>query len=246
VTSEPTAAPLYGRLREREILDRLLRDLRAGHSRALVVRGDTGIGKTALLAYLTGHRLAGHVVRTAGVETEPEVAFSALQELCSPLLDRLGRLPAAQQAALATALGIEEGSSPSPLLIGLAVLGLFAEAADEEPLVCVVDDTQWVDGMSAAVLAFVARRLDAEAVALVFAVNTTAASDLAVADSRLLAGLPELRVERLGADDARALLDTLLPGPVDPGMRDRIVAESHGNPLALVVLSRGVPWQGPR
>jgi len=143
-------------------------------------------------------------------------------------------------------LGIEEGSSPSPLLIGLAVLGLFAEAADEEPLVCVVDDTQWADGMSAAVLAFVARRLDAEAVALVFAVNTTAASDLAVADSRLLAGLPELRVERLGADDARELLDSLLPGPVDPGMRDRIVAESHGNPLALVVLSRGGPWQGRR
>ena len=128
MTSEPSAAPLYGRLREREILDRLLRDLHAGRSRALVVRGDIGVGKTALLAYLAGHRLAAHVVRTAGVETKPEVAFSALRELCTPLLDRLGRLPEAQQAALATVLGIEEGSSPSPLLIGLAVLGLFADS----------------------------------------------------------------------------------------------------------------------
>jgi hypothetical protein len=240
VTSDPSAVPLYGRIREQEVLDRLLRDLHAGRSRALVLRGDTGVGKTALLAYLTGHRLAGHVVRTAGVETEPEVAFSALHELCAPLLDRLDRLPDAQRAALSTALGMEEGVSPSPLLIGLAVLGLFAEAADDEPLICVVDDTQWLDGMSAAVLAFVARRLDAEAVAVVFAVTTSAADGLAAADSRLLAGLPELRVERLGEDDARTLLDSVLPATADSRLRDRIVAESHGNPLALVVLSRGV------
>ncbi|ACU74000.1 Sigma 54 interacting domain protein [Catenulispora acidiphila DSM 44928] len=228
VTSDPSAAPLHGRAREQQVLDRLLHDLRAGRSRALVLRGDTGVGKSALLGYLAGQPLAGRVVRTAGVETEPEVAFSALQELCSPLLDRLGRLPAAQQSALATALGLEEGASPGPLLIGLAVLGLFAEAADDEPLVCIVDDVQWLDGMSAAVLAFVARRLDAEAVALVFA----------TADSRFLAGLPELRVARLGEDDARALLDSVLPGPIDPALRDRIIAESQGNPLALVVLSR--------
>ncbi|MEY9928034.1 hypothetical protein ABH926_002668 [Catenulispora sp. GP43] len=243
MTSDPSAAPLYGRIREQEILDRLLHDLHAGRSQALVLRGYTGVGKSALLAYLTGHPLARQVVHTGGVETEPEVAFSALHELCAPLLDRLDRLPAAQRAALSTALGMEAGASPNPLLIGLAVLGLFAEAADGEPLVCVVDDTQWVDGMSAAVLAFVARRLDAEAVAVVFAMTTTAADDLAATDSRLLAGLPELRVERLGEDDARTMLDALLPATVDPGLRDRIVAESHGNPLALVVLSRGAACQ---
>jgi hypothetical protein len=250
VKNDPSASPLYGRGREQQILDRLLTDLHAGRSRALVLRGETGVGKTALLAYLTGHPRVGRVVRTMGVETEPEVAFSALHALCAPLLDRLGRLPTAQQAALSTALGMQDGPTlsgptssgptPSPLLIGLAALGLFAEAADAEPLVCVVDDTQWIDGMSAAVLSFVARRLDAEAVALVFAMNTSAAKDPAGSGRQLLAGLPELRVEHLADDDARELLDSLLPATVDPRLRERIAAESYGNPLALVVMSRGV------
>ncbi|MFD0630328.1 hypothetical protein ACFQ9X_00370 [Catenulispora yoronensis] len=158
------------------------------------------------------------------METGSEIAYSNLHELCAPLMHRFGRLTPAQQEALGTALGMGDGSA-GHLLVGLAVLDLFAEAAVEEPLVCVVDDVQWLDGMSAAILAFVARRLDAEAVALVFAVNTTA-SALAPANDRLLAGLPELRVEGLADEPARKLLASVLAGPVDPGVLDRIVAES--------------------
>ncbi|WP_344659425.1 ATP-binding protein [Catenulispora subtropica] len=243
----PVPVTLYGRAREQEVLDRLLLTLRGGRSRALVLRGESGAGKTALLAYLAAHPDAGRVVRTAGVETMSEIAYSNLHELCAPLMDRLGLLSPAQQEALATALGLslglgldgDHGGSPGHLTIGLAVLDLFAEAAADEPLVCVVDDAQWVDRMSAAILAFVARRLDAEAVGLVFAVNTTA-SALAPANAGLLAGLPELRVEGLGDEDARALLAAVLPDPdgVDPAVLDRIVAEARGNPLALLELPR--------
>ncbi|MGC5019374.1 ATP-binding protein [Micromonospora sp. DT47] len=139
---------LRGRRRERDTLDRLLRDVRAGHSRVLVLRGEPGVGKTALLGYLIEHASAGRVTRAAGVEPESEIAYSTLQQLCAPLLGRLDRLPEPQRVALATAFGLSPGDPPEALLIGLAVLGLFAEAASEQPLVCVVDDVQWLDRMS--------------------------------------------------------------------------------------------------
>jgi DNA-binding CsgD family transcriptional regulator len=205
----------------------------------LVLRGESGAGKTALLTYLAGRAPAGRVVRTAGVEIESEIPYSALQQMCAPLLGHLDQLPAAQRAALATAFGLSGGEPPGQLVVGLAVLGLLAEAAADEPLVCLVDDVEWLDGLSAAVFAFVARRLDAESVALLFAVSTSAAVTAQVNDG-LLAGLPEVRVEGLGDDDARALLDSVLTGPVDPDVRDRIVAETRGNPLALLELPRGL------
>ncbi|GAA3232941.1 LuxR family transcriptional regulator [Dactylosporangium siamense] len=223
---------LRGRRREREALDRLLRDVRAGHSRVLVLRGEAGIGKSALLEHLTGASSTVRVARAAGVEPETEIAYSALQQLCAPLLGHLGALPEPQRAALATGLGLSAGDPPEALLVGLAVLGLLAEAAAERPLVCVVDDVQWLDRMSEVILTFVARRVDAESVALVFAARSPGGD-------RFLAGLPELRVDGLPTADARALLDSVLPGPVDDRIRDRIVAETHGNPLALLELPRG-------
>ncbi|MFG2045014.1 AAA family ATPase [Dactylosporangium sp. NPDC048998] len=229
-----TAGPaLRGRRRERDTLDRLLRDVRAGHSRVLVLRGEAGAGKTALLDYLTEHAPASRVTRAAGVEPESEIAYSALQQLCAPLLGHLDRLPEPQRAALATAFGLSPGNPPEVLLIGLAVLGLFAEVALEQPLVCVVDDVQWLDRMSEVVLTFVARRLNGESVALVFASRSPG-------DERILDDLPELRVDGLSDADARALLDSVLPDPIDARVRDRIVAETRGNPLALLELPRGL------
>ncbi|GAA4567855.1 helix-turn-helix transcriptional regulator [Planotetraspora kaengkrachanensis] len=220
---------LRGRQRERDTIDRLLRDVHDGRSHVLVLRGEPGAGKTALLDYLIERAPAGRVTRTAGVEPESEIAYSALQQLCAPLLDRLERLPEPQRVALATAFGLTPGDPPEGLLVGLAVLGLFAEAASEQPLVCVVDDVQWVDRMSEVILTFVARRLDAESVALVFASRSPG-------DEQVLSGLPELRVDGLPDADARALLDSVLTGPVDARVRDRIVAETRGNPLALLEL----------
>ncbi|MFC7535224.1 AAA family ATPase [Actinoplanes sp. GCM10030250] len=221
---------LRGRRRERDTLDRLMRDVRAGQSRVLVLRGEPGTGKTALLDYAAEHAPAGRVVRAAGVEPETELAYSALQQLCAPLLDHLGRLPEPQRDALATAFGLSSGRPPEALIVGLAVLGLLAEAASEKPLVCVVDDAQWLDRMSEVILTFVARRLDAESVALIFGARGI--------NEDLLGGLPELRVEGLPDGDARALLDSVLPGLVDDRVRDRIVAETRGNPLALLELPR--------
>ncbi|BEL02006.1 LuxR family transcriptional regulator [Actinoplanes sichuanensis] len=218
---------LRGRHRERETLDRLLRDVRAGRSRVLVLRGEPGVGKTALLDYLTEHAPAGRVVRSAGVEPETELAYSALQQLCAPLLEHLDRLPEPQRDALSTAFGLSSGRPPEGLVIGLAVLGLLAEAAAEQPLICVVDDAQWLDRMSEVILTFVARRLDSESVALIFAVRGT-----------VLDGLPDLLLEGLPDAEARALLDSVLPGLVDTRVRDRIVAETRGNPLALLELPR--------
>ncbi|MFF5076484.1 AAA family ATPase [Actinoplanes sp. NPDC000266] len=222
---------LRGRRREREALDRLLRDVRGGRSHALVLRGEAGVGKTALLDHLAEQASGLRVLRAAGVELESEITYSALQQLCAPLLEHLDRLPAPQRAALATAVGLAAGKPPEALLVGLAVLGLFAEAASQRPLVCIVDDVQWLDRMSELILTFVARRLDAESVALVFGVRSPADS---------LPGLPDLTVEGLSDADARILLDSALPGPVDARVRDRIVAETRGNPLALLELPRGL------
>jgi predicted ATPase len=160
---------LRGRRGECEVIDRLLGAVRAGRSGALVVRGEPGVGKTALLEYATGSASDLRVLRAVGVESEMELAFAALQQLCAPMLDRLGRLPGPQHAALGTAFGLSEGIVPDRFLVGLAALSLLSEVAEERPLLCVVDDAQWLDRASAQALTFVARRLLAESVAMVFA-----------------------------------------------------------------------------
>ncbi|MFI9162563.1 AAA family ATPase [Kitasatospora aureofaciens] len=226
---------LLGRARELAVLDRLLREVRDGRSRVLVLRGEAGVGKSALLDHLAGEAGKSQVVRAAGVEAEAEFAYSALQRLCAPLLSQLDRLPPVQQDALRVAFGLSAGNPPEMLLVGIAVLGLFAEAAARSPLVCLVDDAQWLDLMSQRILAFVARRLDAESVALVFAERSTGERT-----DEGLSGLSDLLLRGLADADARALLDSVLPGPVDARVRDRIVAETGGNPLALLELPRGL------
>jgi len=213
------------------VLGRFTDGVRAGESRVLVVRGEPGVGKTALLEYLVGQASGCRVARAAGVQSEMELAFAGLHQLCAPMLDRLESLPAPQRDALRTAFGISAGPAPDRFLVGLAVLGLLSEVAGERPLVCVVDDEQWLDRTSAQALGFVARRLAAEPVGLAFAARVTGEE---------LAGLPELVVEGLGDGDARALLGSVLAGPLDARVRDRIVAETRGNPLALLELPRGL------
>jgi DNA-binding CsgD family transcriptional regulator len=191
------------------------------------------VGKTALLDYAVERASELRVLRAAGVESEMELPFAGLHQLCAPMLDRLERLPGPQREALSTAFGLSAGEAPDRFFVALAVLGMLAEAAEERPLVCVVDDAQWLDRASAQVLVFVARRLLAEPVGLVFAVGESG-------DERELSGLPELVVEGLGDRDARALLGSVITGPLDERVRDRIVAETHGNPLALLELPRGL------
>jgi DNA-binding CsgD family transcriptional regulator/tetratricopeptide (TPR) repeat protein len=222
-----------GRRRECAELDALVWAVRTGESRALVVVGEPGIGKTALLDYLIGQASGCRVLRGAGVESEMELAFGGLHQVCAPLLDRAERLPHPQRDALRTALGLAAGSEPDRFLVGLAVLGLLAEAATERPLVCVIDDAQWLDRASAQALAFAARRLVAESVALVFAAHD-------VDQVPELAGLADLRVQGLPEAQARALLDSVLPGRIDERVLDRIVAETRGNPLALLELPKGL------
>ena len=225
-------AELRGRRRECDVLDRLLDVVREGESRALVVRGEPGVGKTALLDYLVEQASGCRLVRAVGVQSEMELAFAGVHQLCAPMLDRLERLPMPQGDALRTAFGLRSGSAPNRFLVGLAVLSLLSDVAEEYPLVCLVDDAQWLDRASAQVLAFVARRLVAESVGLVFAARVPGEE---------LAGLPELVVEGLQEPDARALLEAVLTGPLDARVRDRMVAETGGNPLALVELPRGLP-----
>ena len=223
-------AELTGRRAECDTLDRLVASVRAGESRALVVYGEPGAGKTALLEYLAGQASGCRVVRAVGIQSEMELAFAALHQLCAPMLDRLERLPAPQRDALRTALGLSAGPAPDRFLIGLAALGLLSEVAGDRPLLCIVDDEQWLDSASAQVLAFVGRRLGAESVGLVFGARIPTGD---------LAGLPELVVEGLREDDARALLESALTGPLDARVRDQIIAEAHGNPLVLLELPRG-------
>jgi DNA-binding CsgD family transcriptional regulator len=224
---------LLGRRAERETLDRLLVRARAGRSGALVVRGEPGVGKSALLEYVVEQASGCRVERAVGVQSRVELAFAGLHQLCAPMLDRLGRLPGPQRDALGTAFGLRDGDPPDRFLVALAVLGLVSEAAEEQPLVCVVDDAQWLDRASAQALAFVARRLVAESVALVFAVRESGVD-------QELADLPELALEGLRNGDARALLGSVIQGPLDERVRDRIVAETRGNPLALLELPRGL------
>jgi DNA-binding CsgD family transcriptional regulator len=222
---------LLGRDAECAALDRLLSDTLAGTSGVLVLRGDPGIGKTALLEYATERAGRARLVRAIGVESEMELPYGGLHQLCAPMLGRLDSLPAPQRDALATVFGLADGSPPDRFLVALALLTLFADAADEQQLVCIVDDAHWLDRATAQVLAFVGRRLLAERVAIVCAARS------GLGDA-VMAGLPQLVVGPLGDGDALALLLQNLRAPLDAAVCERIVAESHGNPLALLEFPR--------
>ena len=222
---------LTGRDAERHVLDGLVEAIRAGQSRALVVHGEPGIGKTALLEFLACSAPRCRVEHAAGVQSEMELAFAGLHQLCASMLDRLEAMPVPQREALRIAFGMSTGPAADPFLVGLAVLSLLSGVAERQPLICLVDDGQWLDDASRKVLAFVARRLDAESVGLVLATRIPGSE---------LAGLAKLHVRGLGETDARALLEAALPGPIDARVRDQIVAETRGNPLALLELPRGL------
>src|SRR5579864_7469621 len=224
---------LLDRHGERAALDGVLDQARGGSSAVLVVRGEPGIGKTALLDYAAGQALGFRVVRAWVVESEMELAFAGLHQLCVPMLGRLDQLPRPQRDALAVAFGMREGQAPDRFLVGLAVLSLLAATAEDQPLACLVDDAQWLDRASVQCLAFAARRLLAEPVALIFAAREPG-------DDHELAGLPGLTVTGLGDGDARVLLASAVGGRVDAQVRDRIIAETGGNPLALLQLPRGL------
>jgi len=225
------APRLLGRQREREVLDDLVEDLRSGHGWALVATGEAGIGKSALLEYLVATAPDLRLVRAAGVESEMELAFASLHQLCAPLLDRLDRLVPLQREALEIAFGLRGGGTPDRFLVGLAVLTLLSEAAEERPLLCVVDDAQWLDRASAQALAFAARRLVAERVGLMFAAREPGED---------LQGLPEIEIRGLQNEDARRLLRSVVRVRLDERIVDRILAETKGNPLALLELPRGL------
>jgi DNA-binding CsgD family transcriptional regulator len=222
---------LRGRDAECATLDRLLDAVRGGESRVLVVRGEPGMGKTALLDYAIDAAPDLRLLRAVGVESETELAFASLQHLCAPMLDRLERLPGPQQDALRVAFGLSGGQAPDRFLVGLAALSLLSEVAEERPLLCALDDAQWLDGASALALAFVARRLLAEPLAIVFVTRE-------LIDA--LSGLPELVLDGVGDDDAGVLLDSAIPGSLDERVRETIIAETRGNPLALLELPRAL------
>ncbi|MFK0119564.1 AAA family ATPase [Streptomyces sp. NPDC090994] len=226
-------AGLVGRRAECQVLDDLLARARAGRSGAVVVRGEAGIGKTALLHHLLCRATGCRVVKAAGVQSEMELSYAGLHQLCAPLLSGLDALPEPQRDALRTAFGLRSGAAPDRFLVGLATLSLLAGAAGDQPLVCLVDDAQWLDRVSSQTLEFVARRLDAESVLLVLAVRESGSRDI-------LPDLPELPVRGLDEHDSRRLLDSVLTGPLDPRVRDRVVAETRGNPLALLELPHGL------
>jgi DNA-binding CsgD family transcriptional regulator len=227
----PSTGRLLGRKHEREVLDRLLDGARGGRGAVLVLHGEAGVGKTALLDYAAEAASEFRIARISGVEGEMELPFAAVHQLVSPFLELMERLPQPQREALGVAFGLGSGPVPNRFLVGLAALGLCSEAAEERPLLAVVDDAQWLDDSSANALAFVARRLSAEKIALVFAARQP---------GDLLGGLPVVQVKPLGRTDARALLESALPARLDEHVLDRIVLETRGNPLALLELPRGL------
>jgi DNA-binding CsgD family transcriptional regulator/tetratricopeptide (TPR) repeat protein len=222
---------LQGRQEECAVLDGLLDAARNGRSGVRLVLGGAGVGKTALLEYAIGSASDLRVLRAAGAESEMELPFAALHQLCVPMLDRLERLPGPQRDALVTTFGLNAGPVPDRFFVGLAVLSLLSEVAQEPPLLCVIDDAQWLDRASEQTLAFVARRLLAESVVLLFAARE---------QSDEFAGLPELAVEGLPAVDAKQLLASAIPGRLDERVADQLVAETRGNPLALLELPRAL------
>lgn len=224
---------LRGRQRERDAVTRLLDRARGANGSVLVLRGEPGIGKTALLDYAAGRASGFRVLRATGVEAEMELPFAGVHQLCLPTLGLVESIPPPQQEALKIAFGLQQGTAPNRFMVGLAVLSLLAEKAAEQPLLCMIDDAQWVDQSSLQVLSFVARRLVAERIAMVFSLR-------AAEQTHELSGLPGLTIQGLTDRDARALLAAAVHGPLDPQVRDRIIAETGGNPLALLQLSRDV------
>jgi AAA ATPase domain len=222
-----------GRTSEREYLDRMLENVREGQSGVLVIRGEAGLGKTALLQHAVNQAAGFTLAQIAGVESEMELPFAGLHQLCAPMLSQIDMLPDRQRDALSTAFGLSSGNASDPFLVALAALSLLAQMAEEQPLLCVVDDAQWLDTASAQILGFVARRLLAESIAIVFAVREPS-------DEHELVGLSELRLIGLDDEDAHALLASVVSGRLDAPVSDRIVAETRGNPLALLELSRGM------
>ena len=222
---------LLGRATECALLDDVVSAIRRGEGRSLVLRGEAGIGKTALLKHLVDSAPDLTVLRAVGAESEMELAYASLHQLCAPLLERLLRLPEPQGQALETVFGLSSGAAPDRFLVGLAVLSLLSEAAGERALLCVIDDAQWLDQASALTLAFVARRLQADPVGIVFSAREPGEE---------LRNLPQLEVKGLVNGDARALLTSVLPFRLDAGVRNRIVAETRGNPLALLELPQGL------
>src|ERR1700757_1184604 len=207
--SAPERSMLRGRRDECVVLDRLLDGARVGRSGGLVLEGEAGVGKTALLEYAIGSASDLRVLRAAGAESEMELAFAALHQLCAPMLDRLERLPVPQSDALLTTFGLRAGPVPDRFHVGLAVLSLLSDVAEDRPLLCVVDDAQWLDRASAQCVAFVARRLLAESVVMLFAARE---------QSNLFASLPKLLVKGLRGADARSLLLSVMPGRLDEGV----------------------------
>src|SRR3989454_4134774 len=222
---------LLGRERERAALDRLVESARDGSGGALVVHGEPGVGKTALLEDSVEKATMLRIVRSAGVEGEMELPFAAVQQLCASILEFGKRLPPPQRDALDIAFGLSPGPAPNPFLVALAVLGLLSEAARDRGLFCVIDDAHWLDGASAQALGFAARRLAVERIAMLFAARGM---------GQALRGLPEVHLEPLGHRDARALLESVLPAPLDDQVLERLIVETRGNPLALVELHRGL------
>lgn len=224
---------LVGRDNECHALRDLVSDVRSGRSRVLVLRGQAGVGKSALLEFLVKRADGCRVSRAVGVEGEMELPFAGLHQLCFPFMNRLDGLPPPQREALATTFGLEAGNPPDLFLVGLAVLTLITDAGERQPVLCVVDDAQWLDQASAQIMEFVSRRLEAERVGMLFALR---GSD----EVPKFAGLPELSVHGLRIADAATLLDSAVPGRLDPEVRDRVLTESQGNPLALLELPRAL------
>ncbi len=231
--ASPRPPAFQGRTRERQVLDQLLETVHSGESAVLVIRGEPGVGKTALLRYCARQASGFRVVQISGIESEMELPYAGVHQLCTPMFGRLADLPPPQQDALRIAFGLSSGGAPDRFLVALATLSLLAQAAAERPLLCLVDDAQWLDRASAQIVGFVARRLAAESVAMLFAVRTPSTE-------RQLEDLPELSVGGLADEDAGALLATVVPGRLDERVRDRIIEETRGNPLALLELPRGM------
>ena len=220
-----------GRTRERERLDAMLGQARAGQSAVLVIRGEAGIGKTALLRYAARQASGLRTTEVEAIQAEMELSFAGIHRLCAPMLGGLEVLAEPQQNALRVAFGAASGAAPDRFLVAVAVLNLLSSTAEKRPLLCLVDDAQWLDAASLQALGFVARRLVAEPIAMIFSLREPTTT-------RALDGLPQLPIQGLDEPDARALLSRAVPGPLDDRVRNRIIAETHGNPLALIELSQ--------